>query len=139
MKPPEDPVLLKEIEDEFAQKKFQDFKWTDNYIEEFIKYCAGKNVPVLLVWMPVHPVWSQNFEKYSPYSIEEVNRRIHRLISRYPNVWYYDLHTLDPNTDHYYNLTHLNAAGAIQVTDQLAKIISSSEMKNVITRSQNVQ
>lgn len=95
--------------------------FTDEYTMPLRTFCAEKNIPLLYVWEPVHPVFAQMYEQ-AGVPVNKLKEQLQRL-GTHPNTYVFDAHEVDKNADHFNSIDHVNYLGAMVFSDSLAQFL----------------
>ena len=99
-------------------------------VPELKKFCTDKNIPLLLVWYPVHGESTEFHEKAFGDTPGKLATRLSEA-SRKSGALFLDLHE-DSDQSHFFNCDHLNATGAISVTRRLADYFSTGPLRPLL-------
>ena len=118
---------------ETAKMLFGNFQWDDQPFRELQAFCEKKRLPLLLVWYPENSVRA-DYYKASHLSGEMFAKGFSKLV--HPNKsWFLDLHDQDKDATHFYNTDHLNAFGAISLTQRMGASLSEKPFIGLLTPS----
>lgn len=108
-------------------------------IANFIRYCRQQHIPVVLLWLPEHPLMEgvyRTLEVPEPRAIERIFEALADPSGETP-VWFSNQRTRDSDATHYYNPDHQNVLGAIPATERLAQFLRQSVWPTLKARKQH--
>ncbi len=108
--------------------------WTDEYSLPLRNFCTKNNIPLMYVWEPVHPALSGIYEK-AGVPLDGFKSRLEHL-TKYPNVFAFDAHDIDPAGDHYKSIDHVNYRGALVFSEGLSEALESAPFNSFFHRTQ---
>ena len=129
---------------EYRQKFFKHLEqstkktgWATPDFEPITKLCAEHNIPLVLVWLPYHPL-KDEISGQGPVNKTAEREHISQYATQQPNVYFIDLSSRDTNTEHYRDLGHANVAGAIHTTNLLGELLLSHNYRTLLTSDKNI-
>jgi hypothetical protein len=115
--------LTEEHVQQYTKTTGKTFVWTDKPFQKLQHYCQEQHIPLLLAWFPSHPLqktYSQQLNRLEQH--EQFETKMEAL-GHLPGIWFLNFHDSDADTDHYYNVSHLNILGAIELTNKVADVL----------------
>lgn len=116
------PARIKQIQD--IPRK-HGAKPVYEWVGKITDYCKSENIPVVFVWLPVHPVANEYYQKHLGLSLTECRDTFAEAV-REGDAAFLDLHDLDHDPAHFTDFEHLNSAGTVATTEELARIWTAS-------------
>lgn len=101
-------------------------------IKPAIEFCAKEHIPVIFLWLPVHPEFDRWYEETTKISAELFEEVISRE-AKTCNAKVIDMHTFSDSSS-FQDGDHLNAVGAVKVSEGIAQILSSPEFDQLLKR-----
>jgi len=99
--------------------KYEDISLARTYAEKIIQECQSRDIDIVLTWVPYPPFRSEAqaaahviYDVAGDYGIDYIN--------------FWDMDTVDYNTDLYDEDSHLNPSGAMKVTNYVGKFINEN-------------
>lgn len=83
------------------------------------QFCSDNNIPLVFVWLPVHPVGEEFYRLHLNLSFQDCEEAFLAAAKRSGSI-VLDLHDSDTDPYHFVDFEHLNPAGAAQVTERIA-------------------
>ncbi len=96
------------------------------------EFCAQRSIPLLFVWLPVHPIAAQYYRTHLNLSPEECHNAFAAAAELYGGG-FLDIHDTDHDPYHFCDFDHLNAAGAIHATERIAQALTASPFDRLLT------
>ena len=113
-------------------KSLTSFEEDPRELQGFLQYCQQQHVPVVLVWLPEHPVMTRVYRELGVPPASQLEHMMSTLTSpaspgssRSP-VWLLNLRDADTDSTHYYNPDHLNVLGSIKATGLLQHFLAKT-------------
>jgi hypothetical protein len=97
----------------------QPIVWSDEVTKPIRDYCRSQSIPLLFVWMPVHPKLEPIYlEAGAPFS---KFAELFDGLRQYDNTFYVDLHDVDNDDLDFISIDHVNYRGAQVFSQRLAQ------------------
>jgi hypothetical protein len=95
-------------------------------------FCARNHIPVILLWLPTYPSFQSWKEKLTGISVAQFRETLMRDAGKY-HLDLIDLHD-DSDQAHYSNPDHLNAIGAICVSERIAQKLTEPPFDEMLRK-----
>jgi len=101
-------------------------------IKPAIEFCVKEHIPVIFLWLPVHPDFDRWYEETTKISTEQFKAVISRE-AKACNAKVLDMHSFSDLSD-FQDGDHLNAVGAVKLSENIAKELSSPEFEEFLEK-----
>jgi len=95
------------------------------------RYCAENRIPLIFLWLPMHPTAEKAFTKHLGLTAEACRQAYSSAANR-PGVSFVDLHDIDRDPRHFVDLVHMSAAGAVATTERLAEMLKTPPLSTML-------
>ena len=97
------------------------FEWTDAYFLQLQRYCRAQGIPLLMVWLPEHPITAE-YHRRLGVSDAMLDRQFRLLFDR-TQTGYVSFHRLLTRSDQFHTPDHVNPLGAMPLTETMAAFL----------------
>lgn len=101
-------------------------------IKPAVEFCAKEHIPVIFLWLPVHPEFDRWYENTTKISAEKFKDVILRE-AKACNAKVLDMHSFSDLSD-FQDGDHLNAVGAVKLSESVAEALSSPDFDQLLKR-----
>lgn len=101
-------------------------------IKPAVEFCAKEHIPVIFLWLPVHPEFDRWYEKTTKISAEQFKNVLLRE-AKACNAKLIDVHSISDQSS-FHDGDHLNALGAVKVSESVAEALSSPDFAQLLKR-----
>lgn len=99
----------------------KEFHWTDLHFSRLADFCRKEKLPLMVVWLPEHPVNAQVYRAYG-LSLKALTTSLDNTLKKEQVIWV-NLRDNFKSSEIYMDPEHVNPEGAILVTRQVADIV----------------
>jgi hypothetical protein len=117
----------------FPIGKFDKTKLSCDSIDSIAKECATRKIPLVLLWLPMHPEYQRVCWQTMGVSEGEVHDSLQHL-AQLNHARFLDMHQ-DNDEKHFHDCDHLNAIGAIDVGNRLATALAEPPFDALLQRA----
>jgi hypothetical protein len=110
---------------------FDKFQWTEDAFAPFYHYCQSQKIPLVFVWLPEHPV-TEKYYRYFHLSKGYFSKAFSHYGER-THVPFLSLHDAFSEAENFHDPDHLNAVGAISLTQKLAERLQEKNYQSVLS------
>lgn len=102
------------------------------HIKPAAEFCAKEHIPIIFLWLPVHSEFERWFEKTTKISTSQFKEVVLREAKAF-NARVIDVHSLQDDSS-FGDGDHLNALGAIKVSESIAQALIGPEFDELLKR-----
>lgn len=99
------------------------------------RFCDENRIPLLLLWMPVHPETNKAYQKQLGLTGPQISNMMHKVAENLGGT-IIDAHDLN-DEDNFHDGDHLNAVGAIAVSKRISEELLSDRFKDIVGHLQS--
>lgn len=99
-------------------------------IKSAVEFCRKENIPVIFLWLPVHPEFDRWYTETTKISAEQFKNVILRE-AKACNAKLIDVHSFSDQSS-FHDGDHVNAMGAVKVSDTIAQLLSGPEFAQLL-------
>jgi hypothetical protein len=110
---------------------YQHFQWEEAPMKALIAFCQQQKIPLVLVWMPEHPL-QRTYFKHFQLNEAAFDKRLKALFNT-PGVTYHNAHAQTWPVDLFENPDHFNVVGAVEYTRLFADVLSKQPYRSLLS------
>jgi len=127
--------LLREYRDnpkvaQIFRNEMNRYAWSAQAIAPFLKYCGEKKIPVLVIWLPEHPLADRYYET-AGVSRQKLAASL-KALAVGKDVYVIDWHDKPMSTREFADLDHLNPLGVVKITADLAELLQRPPIASLL-------